>query len=460
MPLRRNRSDEKDVLDNVHDNIHIDPLAQDFIDTVEFQRLRDVKQLGLCNLVYPGATHSRLEHSLGVYNFARATVFNLDSCWPELELEQSDLTSVGLAGLLHDVGHGPFSHVFENEFLPRIGAGLLKWHHEAMSGKMVDFIVDRNYIDVDAGVLKRVKDMILCSSERGAPQGDKAFLYDIVANGRNGIDVDKFDYILRDTRACGLEPGTFKVCRLMDSMRVIDNEICFRSNVAATICELFVTRGNLFREVYTHPKVKAMELMLADALVMADGFLGISGMVDDPASFWKLDDSLLKAIETSDEPELEASRKLVWRMRRRGRELYQFCDSLKVPAEHAERFSAVTAEDILCYAKGGVLQRDDIVVSNVKIDDACGKSDLLEGVHFFKGYGSTEKLELKAEEVGRSYAGHDVPQRIVRVYVKKYEHLEAACDAFQAFQREKYNVQSQMLRTPDSKRKRKTRRVN
>nr|XP_009762198.1 PREDICTED: deoxynucleoside triphosphate triphosphohydrolase SAMHD1 homolog isoform X1 [Nicotiana sylvestris] len=441
----------KHVHDNVHGNIYLDRLSLKFIDTEQFQRLRDLKQLGLTYMVYPGAVHSRFEHSLGVYWLASDAVNRLRTCQGrELGIESFDVQTVKLAGLLHDVGQGPFNHMFEREFLPRVRDGL-KWSHEDMSLKMIDYIVDEHGIDIDSDCLKKVKififsllwnfildsrEMIVASEEGNSVSSkEKQFLYDIVANGRNGIDVDKFDYIERDTRACGLGCN-FQFQRLLETMRVIDNEICYRVKEYLTIHKLFSTRADLHRTVYMHPKVKAIELMVVDALIKANDHLQIASYIDEPAQYWMLDDTIVKRIETSTDRELEESRNLIRRIRRR--DIYQFCNEFAVPKEKLEHFKNVTAQDITCSQNSDAhLNEEDVIVTNVKIDLASGRNNPLERISFFQDYDSFEKFPIKDDRIS-----HLLPacyqDMIVRVYTRKSELVEAVSEAFENFQMKTY----------------------
>ncbi|KDP45364.1 hypothetical protein JCGZ_09613 [Jatropha curcas] len=444
----------KHVHDNVHGNIYLDPLCVKFLDTEQFQRLRDLKQLGVTHMVYPGAVHSRFEHSLGVYWLAGEAVERLKNYHGlELGIDNFDVRTVRLAGLLHDVGHGPFSHMFEREFLPKVINGE-KWCHEQMSAKVVDHIVDEHHIDVDSGMMRRVKEMILASSE--FPQRndakEKCFLYDIVANGRNGIDVDKFDYIVRDCRACGIG-CSFEFQRLMETMRVMGDEICYRAKDYLTIHKLFATRADLYRTVYTHPKVKAIELMIVDALLKANDYLQISSFIQDPSEYWKLDDTIIKTIETAPDEQLRESRDLILRIRRR--DLYQFCNEYAVPKDKMENFKDVTAKDIVCSQKNGnvLLKEEDIAVSNVRIDLTRGRHNPLESINFFKDYESEEKFPIPDERIS-----HLLPtsyqDMIVRVYSKKKELVAAVSEAFENFQLRTYGIKAQVHATPEKKKRR------
>ncbi|RVX10605.1 Deoxynucleoside triphosphate triphosphohydrolase SAMHD1-like [Vitis vinifera] len=410
----------------------------------------------VAHMVYPGAVHSRFEHSLGVYWLAGEAVHKLQAYQGlELGIDPFDIQTVKLAGLLHDVGHGPFSHMFEQAFLPRVLNGS-KWSHEEMSLKMIDHIVDEHNIEIDSESLKKTKEMVVAGSEYASSESmkEKRFLYDIVANGRNGIDVDKFDYIVRDSRACGLGCN-FEFRRLLETMRVIDDEICYRAKEYLTIHKLFATRADLHRTVYMHAKVKAIELMVIDALLKANDHLKISSFIDQPAEYWKLDDSILKTIETAPDQELKESRDLILRIRRR--DLYQFCNEFSVPKDRLEHFKEITPQDIICSQKNSsiTLKEDDVSVSNVRINLTRGRNNPLESIKFFKqDFESDEKFPIQDDRISHLLpAGYE--DRIVRVYSKKPELVEAVSEAFENFQLKTYRMKAQVHDTPEKKKRRR-----
>jgi HD superfamily phosphohydrolase len=150
---------EKILNDPVHGHISLDPITLQIIDTPQFQRLRFLKQLGSAYYVFPGASHNRFEHSIGVCHLASEMISSIRSKQPELNISDSDVKCIKVAALCHDLGHGPFSHIFDNEFMPKM-CPEQNFCHEMASEEMLSQIVLENEIDLDQVELTFIKDLI------------------------------------------------------------------------------------------------------------------------------------------------------------------------------------------------------------------------------------------------------------------------------------------------------------
>ena len=453
----------KVINDPVHGHMYFPGIVVDAIDTPQVQRLRELKQLGTSYYVFPGASHNRFEHSLGTAHLA-TNMFDALRTRASSDVRDAltgaDRVAVQLAGLCHDLGHGPFSHVFDNEFLPRRIAGWHAgdeppWNHEAMGADMFRWMVDDNGMDLDKGVIDRVCDLITSSNVESATPGTK-FLWDIVANKRNSIDVDKFEYLLRDQHGTGVK-GNVDVGRLMSFMKVIDDQICFKASEVYNVYDLFHTRANMHQKVYTHKKAKAIEYMIVDALVEADVAWDseISKSIWDVNEFIRLDDTILKRIEWSKESKLQKGRDLVRRIRRR--ELYQYVNDFAVPEEDIIGFKPVTEVDITsCQGDNNIpggLRPDDIIIQNVKIDYSMKSKNPVDSVKFFQDYGDTHSFHIDKSKVSLLLPNSFI-ERKVRVFSKSKDpmYVEAAAKAFENYQRRMYKQELQL--TPMRKRAR------
>ena len=453
----------KVINDPVHGHMYFPGIVVDAIDTPQVQRLRELKQLGTSYYVFPGASHNRFEHSLGTAHLA-TNMFDALRTRASSDirgaLTGADRVAVQLAGLCHDLGHGPFSHVFDNEFLPRRVAGWHAgdeppWNHEAMGADMFRWMVDDNGMDLDKGVIDRVCDLITSSNVESATPGTK-FLWDIVANKRNSIDVDKFEYLLRDQHSTGVK-GNVDVGRLMSFMKVIDDQICFKASEVYNVYDLFHTRANMHQKVYTHKKAKAIEYMIVDALVEADVAWDseISKSIWDVNEFIRLDDTILKRIEWSKESKLQKGRDLVRKIRRR--ELYQYVNDFAVPEEDIIGFKPVKEVDITsCQGDNNIpggLRPDDIIVQNVKIDYSMKSKNPVDSVKFFQDYGDTRSFHIDKSKVSLLLPNSFI-ERKVRVFSKSKDpmYVEAAAKAFENYQRRMYKQELQL--TPMRKRAR------
>ena len=243
----------KQIYDPVHGFIQLTPLMIKIIDTPEFQRLRDLKQLGATYLVFPSATHTRLEHSLGVAHLAGATMGALHAAQPELHITPRLIELVQIAGLIHDLGHGPFSHLYDHYVRPAAQP-----EHEERGCQMFTQMVTTYNLPLAPEEVTQIHRMI-------CPKPEDKWVYEIVANAKNQIDVDKIDYIMRDSYHLGLQTGgEFK--RIISQCRVIDETICYPHKIQYDIYALFAARYRLHKQVYHHHAVIAYEFIIVEIL--------------------------------------------------------------------------------------------------------------------------------------------------------------------------------------------------
>lgn len=425
----------KIINDPVHGHILLSAEAVSIIDTPQFQRLRDLKQLGTTYLLFPGASHNRFEHCVGVYHLARTMINGLAARQPELDITPREVLAVSLAGLVHDLGHGPFSHAFEDWVRRHVGG----WHHEDMSLKMFDFLLEDNEISLEASTVDLIKDLI--SGEATRTQGEKKFLFDIVANARNSIDVDKLDYISRDCLNLGMK-SSYDHSRIMMNCKVIKDEICFHQKEVYNIYEMFHTRYSLFKQVYTHRVGKAIEIMIEDAFDLANDELRISERATTVQGFETLSDSILLEIERSTSDTLEKARAIVRRIRKR--DLYRFVGMYLIPSkrscsealsdEEREFFKNISAEMILQEVEEkDKVPSDDVIVNHLTLNYALKDKNPMENVRF---YSSSRPDAFK---IPKDHVSMLIPDQFaehyLRVYCKTPQNAERVKAAFQSLLR-------------------------
>lgn len=230
----------KTVLDSVHDHIELSALATDLIETPEFQRLRNIKQLGTVSMVYPSANHTRFEHSLGVYHLARQALRFID------DIEEDERDYIEAAALLHDVGHTAFSHNIESVLA----------HH---TGKMHDDVHD---LLVDGAVGDVLNDYDL-SPTKVANYVAGGGEYGQLISGE--LDVDRMDYLVRDAHHTGVPYGTIDSGRLVREITFVDGELTFREGNVQAAESLLLARAMMTPVVYTHSAAQVSKSMLEAA---------------------------------------------------------------------------------------------------------------------------------------------------------------------------------------------------
>ena len=236
------------VREPVWGTIALDGTARRIVDSAAFQRLRYIRQLGLAHLVYPGASHTRFDHALGVYHLIRRAIESLAARGGLAGVDGVERRLVPLAGLLHDVGHYPFSHALEELEEP-----LIPGHHEALTGRFLEDPDVRGALEsVAADGVERVESLI-----RGASASP---LQGLVSGS---LDLDKVEYLKRDARFCGVPYGEVDVERLLNSLMVLDApedgrpEIGVHEKGVAALESLLFSKYQMFRNVYWHHGVRA-----------------------------------------------------------------------------------------------------------------------------------------------------------------------------------------------------------
>ena len=262
--------DGKAIRDPVWGYVYVpDPLLA-LVDTEDFQRLRNISQLGFVHLVYPGARHSRFEHSLGVYHLAKQFLTRLLQCDEPPELSDEDIRVFLAATLLHDLGHYPFSHTLE-ELAPFFVS------HEQRARRLIEdpkgqvYTVLRDELGVDPVRVANVIDYE--SPDHKIPDRDL-----LLANILSGtLDPDKIDYLLRDSMFCGVPFGeSVNRDRLIASIRYDPERrrLAITSKGVSAVESLVFTNYLMYRNVYWHHTVRAATAMfkrcVQDILVHPD----------------------------------------------------------------------------------------------------------------------------------------------------------------------------------------------
>jgi HD superfamily phosphohydrolase len=263
------------VRDPLWNTVRLDPTALALIDTPEFQRLRNIRQLGLAYLVYPGATHTRFDHALGVYHLARWAMGLLADRGELAGVDAADCDVVPYAALLHDVGHYPFSHALEE-----LGGDWIPGHHEALTGR---FLAAPRI----AGVLERVAPDGRARVEALIRAQSSSPLQGLVSGS---LDLDKLEYLRRDARFCGVPYGEVDVDRLLHALTVLRDPVTGRPEIGvhekglSALESMLFAKYQRFRNVYWHHAVRSATALykrlvrdaLAGGLLAPDDLVGLS----------------------------------------------------------------------------------------------------------------------------------------------------------------------------------------
>jgi HD superfamily phosphohydrolase len=272
--------------------------------------------LGTCNYIFPNAVHTRFEHSIGTYYIAKklmeticANTNPIDICdylshIPELEhhygteyilkppeqtyiLDEYVVELICIAALCHDLGHGPYSHLFDDAFLPAVGKLNMPYSsHEERSELLIESIITSDI------VLKNIvsqSDINFIKTLINPKKIHKGFIYQIVSNDP---DVDKFDYLPRDIKTINFQ-GKVDINRLINMVKIIDNNIVYSKQALPDIYNLYYTRHQLHRQIYCHKGVISVQYIIVEILCLLDSIIKMSDMISNPNEFCDLTDDFI-----------------------------------------------------------------------------------------------------------------------------------------------------------------------
>ena len=428
---------------SIHGAIRVEPMALKIINTPEFQRMRFIKQLGLCYQVYPAATHTRFEHSIGVYHLAGRVLEKIRQKYPKKEYfipelgKQRKLTDkivecIKIAGLCHDIGHGPFSHIFDDILLRDMKHP--NKEHEVRSCLIVELLCER-----ELGLKKKYINLI--KSVISPQKHNTGVLYQIVANQLNGIDVDKFDYLIRDAKHLGLQIG-FDPNRLINEFIIdADNNIAYPKHCSVNVFEMFYGRYMMHKKVYSHKTVKLIESMLSDLFIKVDPIFKISESVKDMKKFCELvDDTISHYIDIIIEPPKFLKAELTESEHKAIKDAYDIyhrihCRNLYQQVVELPEDAEIYFEEFLTdFTKiHPEITRNDFDISKTKVGFVSGnKPDPFENIYFYDKKENNSSFRLDKSYIS-SLINNNIQETHTHLICKKRDLTATVLAAYKNF---------------------------
>lgn len=261
-----------EIRDPVYGYVKMTEVERDLVDSPFIQRLRRVHQLAGAYLVYPGAVHTRFEHVVGAMHVAGQVAKSLGMSTDEAQ-------EVRIAALLHDVGHGPFSHIFEEVLAQKTNTT-----HEDISQRIIRETSVGDVLHKNGFSAKKMSAFAV-----GKQPSKPPYMNEIIAGS---LSADIMDYLRRDSYFTGVEYGNVDVQRVVDSLHIVDGHLAIDDAALYAFEALLLARYEMFKIVYFHRTVRAAELMLVHSMKLADEALGLTDL-SDLGAYLELTDELV-----------------------------------------------------------------------------------------------------------------------------------------------------------------------
>jgi HD superfamily phosphohydrolase len=259
--------------DPVHGYIYVDEDEKEIIDHPIFQRLRRIRQLSGAHITYPGAQHTRFDHLIGSMHLAGLAAAKLAL---KINLDKERLKEIKIAALLHDIGHGPFSHLFEEVLAERRHI-----NHEDLTTRVIRETEIRDILQKHGTKITSISDLAI-----GLSKERPLYMNELIGGG---LSVDIMDYLLRDSYFTGVEYGKVDIHRIINSFEIVDDHLALDYAALYALEALMIARYEMFRAVYFHRTVRAAEIMLVRAISLADDALNLTN-IDDLLRYLSLTD--------------------------------------------------------------------------------------------------------------------------------------------------------------------------
>ena len=395
------------IKDPIYGYIRLTETETRVLDTGPVQRLRRIRQLSGAEYAYPAATHTRFEHVLGTMYLAGVVTENLP-----VKLSEGEKKAVKVAALLHDVGHAPFSHLFEPMLQRYVGKT-----HEDMSTNIILNSELSNALEgegLDPKFISR-----LCVGRLGDPK--RAYLDQII---RSSVDVDKMDFVLRDSYHTGAGYGDVDIFRLIYTMDTLNGNLAVDVTALSTLESFILARLESFRTIYFHKTSRAAQIMLLKALEHAKDDLNVSQLssVDE---YLTLDDDIVWATLRKN----AKSRMIVEDLSRRKLLKCAYEKTFFVKDEFLS--SLFTKDAVRLKMEEEIAHKANVDIENVSIDlpslpsvpyHSATELEPMDIPVFYRGPNG-EKLPQKISEVSKVVDVLTAYMNIIRVYTVQ-EHRE------------------------------------